>query len=336
MHFASPWFLLALPAPILLTWLKLHHGRQRAGAVRFSDLRALAGAPGGIRAAAWQALPLLRATALCLLIVALARPHQFKGLQELETEGIDMVLALDVSGSMSAEDMGGATRLTAAKQVVEKFIEGLRNDRVGLVVFAGRAFTQCPLTLDYGMVQRLLGQVRLGMVEDGTAIGMALATAASRLKDSEAKSKLIILLTDGQNNRGEIDPLTAAKAAEALGIKVYAIGVGSEKGVPIPQDVHPIYGVRYRRNPDGSLQLSKLDVKTLKEIARLSGGQFFRADDPSTLRRVYDDIWKMEKSKFQVRAFQRYRELFAYFLWPGLALLLLEIVLSQTWLRKLP
>jgi Ca-activated chloride channel family protein len=236
---------------------------------------------------------------------------------------------------MRAEDFKPQNRIDAAKQVIKKFIKGRKNDRLGLVVFASQSFTQCPLTLDYGALLNFLDQVHIGMIEDGTAIGMGLVNCVNRLKDSKAKSKVVILLTDGVNNRGKIDPITAARIAEAMDIKVYTIGVGKEGGAPIPID-HPIFGKIYARNPDGSLIMTQIDEETLKTIANITGGRYFRATNERKLAQIYEDIGKMEKTKIKVKEYMKYKELFGYFLFPATLLLLAEVVLSNTRFRKIP
>jgi Ca-activated chloride channel family protein len=236
---------------------------------------------------------------------------------------------------MMAEDFKPQNRLRVAKDVVKHFLGIVRNDRVGLIVFAGQAFTQCPLTLDYGIVQELVESVEPGMVEDGTAIGTALASSVNRLKDSEAKSKVAIVLTDGENNAGKIDPQTAAKIAQAFGVRVYTIGVGKEGGAPIPVD-HPVYGKVYARNPDGSLVLTRIDEKSLRAIAETTGGEFFRATDAEALSKIYTQILDLERTKFQVKRYERVREYYRWAAVPGGLLLVLEILLAATRLRVLP
>jgi Ca-activated chloride channel family protein len=211
----------------------------------------------------------------------------------------------------------------------------VKNDRIGLVVFAGQAFTQCPLTLDYRILETLVESVQIGMIEDGTAIGTALANAVNRIKDSAAKSKVIILLTDGENNAGKIDPETAAKVAQAFGVRVYTIGVGKEGGAPIPVD-HPVYGKIYARNPDGSIILTKIDEKSLRRIAEITGAQFFRATDEEALAKIYREILELERTKFQIKRYERVREYYRWAAVPAALLFLLEIVLLRTRLRVLP
>lgn len=334
MELASPWWLLLLLGlPVVYRHLRRPES-PGSGAMRYAEIRALPGGRG-VRVRLCRALPLLTVVALALLVIAMARPRRLREVVPVSAEGIDIVLALDISGSMQAEDFKPKNRFVVAKEVLQRFIDGSHGDRLALVIFASKAFTQCPLTLDYNILRGLLDQVQLGMIEDGTAIGMAIATAAARLEQSEATSRVIILLTDGINNTGQIDPLTAARAAGALGIKIYAVGVGSEEGALIP--LHDsVFGTVYARNPDGSLQRTKLDEETLKKVAELSHGQYFRATDPEALARIYEQIRKLEKSKFQVKQYRRYSELAGQFIWPALALLVLQVVLSCTWLRKVP
>jgi len=334
MEFASPYFLLALLAlPVLGRWLH-RPGQGHSSAIKYSEVRALGGGQS-MRAALAQALPWVGLVGLGLLMMGMARPRKLREVVPVSAEGIDIVLTLDISGSMRAEDFKPRNRFIVAKEVLQQFIAGTRGDRLALVVFAGKAFTQCPLTLDYQVLGGLLEQVELGMIEDGTAIGMAIAAAASRLERSEAKSRVIILLTDGVNNRGQIDPVTAAKAAGALGVKIYAVGVGSREGALIPID-DPIFGKVYARDPDGTYKRTKIDEETLQRVAKLSNGKHFRATDPDALERIYAEIRKLEKSKFEMTEYRRYQEMAGRFVWPAVALLALQAVLSCTWLRKVP
>jgi Ca-activated chloride channel family protein len=267
--------------------------------------------------------------------VVLARPQIEKGFETVESEGIDIMLALDISGSMRAEDFKPKNRLNVAKQVVSDFISGIANDRVGLVVFAAKSFTKCPLTLDHEVLITMLDDVEIGMIDDGTAIGLALANSVARLDDSRAKSKIIILLTDGENNTGEIDPLTGASLAQAARIRTYTIGVGKEGGAPVP--VPDRYGrMQYARNRDGSLMLTKLDEETLKEIARITDGKYYRATDEQALNEIYKQILEMEKTAFEVRTFKHRKELAGFILPLGLLALLAEVVLVSTVWRKIP
>jgi Ca-activated chloride channel family protein len=265
---------------------------------------------------------------LVAIVVALARPQTGVTSENILTQGIDIVLAMDVSSSMLAEDLE-PNRLEAAKEVAAEFVQGRRNDRVGLVAFAGEAYTQAPLTLDYGVVTGLLGELDVGMIEDGTAVGMGLATAVKRLQASDAESKVVVLLTDGQNNRGEIGPTTAAQMAQALGIRVYTIGAGTRGTARVPVD-DPLRGRRYVN------MRVELDEPTLTEMAELTGGRYFRATDRESLQAVYAEIDDLETTEIEVEHFTRFGERFPPLLAGGFFLLLLEIGLGQTVLRKLP
>lgn len=238
------------------------------------------------------------------------------------------MLALDISTSMKALDFKPNNRLYVAREVIRQFIEDRESDRLGLVVFARRSFTQCPLTTDYDLLKGLLDRVDFGMVEDRTAIGLAIANAANRLKDSDAKSKIIILLTDGVNNVDDLSPIDAARAAAALGIKIYAVGAGRPGIVDIP--VETPFGTRYQK------MQSEIDEETLKEIASITGGQFYRARDESALQRIYDQISRLEKTRIELFRFYRYNELFARFLIAGLSIILGEFLLSRTIFGGLP
>ncbi len=280
-------------------------------------------------------LIVLKIAALFFMILALARPQAGQKAEEIETKGIDIMLALDVSGSMQAEDFKPRNRLTVAKRVLADFIKGRKTDRIGLVVFAGESFTQCPLTLDYNIILEYLKQINFGMIEDGTAIGMAIANSVNRLRYSEAKSKVIVLLTDGENNAGIIDPITAANAAAAMNIKIYTVGVGKIGGAPIPYH-HPIFGKQYYRNPDGSLYLTKLDEQTLKKIAQITGGKYFRATDAESLKKIYKRIDALEKTKIKAKQYLQYTEIFSPFLWIAIILILCYIILENLIFVKVP
>lgn len=275
----------------------------------------------------------LRMLAMALLIVALARPQLVQGTTEVEASGIDILLAVDASSSMQALDfeMQGQTsnRLDAVKAVVTRFVEDRPNDRIGLVAFAGRPYMMSPLTLDHYWLRKRLEDLKVGTVEDGTAIGSAIASGVNRLREQDAKSKIVILLTDGMNNAGKVTPLTAAEAAEALGIKVYTIGAGSRGEAPTP--VTDQFGNR-------RLVMAKVDIDeaTLKDVANKTGAKYFRATDTGSLEKIYDEINKLETTTRKVNKFERYTELFT---WPAmLALLFLgtELLLSQTKFRRLP
>ena len=277
--------------------------------------------------ARWRWLPdALVLAALALGILALARPQQTDSIRQRTTEGIDIVLALDISTSMTAEDFA-PNRFEAAKTVAAEFVRGRESDRIGLVVFAAQAYTQAPLTLDYVFLQTMLRDVRMGVIEDGTAIGTALATATARLRDSDAESKVVILLTDGQNNRGQVDPQTAAEAAAALGVKVYAIGVGGDGSAP------------RRRVPFGgilSAPTADVDEDALRAVAQTTGGRYFRATDAQALRSIYDSISELERTEIEETVYLDVDERYPFALWPALACLLLAVTLSATRLREVP
>ena len=271
--------------------------------------------------------------ALALFIIALARPQLGRVTTRVQATGVDIMLVIDVSRSMLAEDFtignSRSNRIDTVKLVTEQFIRQRPNDRIGIVAFAGRPYLVSPLTLDHDWLIRNLERLRIGLVEDGTAIGSAIASAANRLKDKEAKTKLIVLLTDGDNNAGKVQPLTAAEAAKALGIRIYTIGAGTEGEAPFP--LQNAFGRTVYRNV-----LVKFDEKTLSEIATITNGQYFRATDTNSLRKIFSEIDKMEKTKIEVERTAQYRDLFQYVLIPGIACLLLEILLSQTVWRRLP
>ncbi len=324
----SPWMLLlGLLLPLLVYWYA-YHREKRTAALRYSNLGFLRGA-GSSWKNRLRHLPFaLRILALCGLILALARPQTGTTEEEISAEGIDIVLALDLSTSMLAEDLK-PNRLEAAKQVAEDFIDGRRNDRIGLVVFARQGFTQCPLTLDYGILKSLLEELKTGLIDDGTAIGMGLVTAINRLRESHAASRVVVLLTDGRNNQGEIDPLTAAEMAHTLGIRVYTIGAGSTGLAPYPvQD--PVFGRRYAQ-----VEVD-IDEDTLRKTAETTGARYFRATDNQSLRTIYGEIDRLEKTEVTVSQFTRYTELFPYPMALACVLLLGELVLANTRFTKIP
>jgi len=327
----DPWILVLLLALPALLWL---YRRQRTpGAVRYSSLAVLKTIAAG-RRTHWRWVPMaLRIACLALVVVALARPQSGR-LESLFTGlGIDIVLAVDLSSSMLAEDFTvdgkRANRLEAVKSVVRDFIAARPADRIGLVLFSARPYTQCPLTLDHGWVQQNLERAQIGMIEDGTAIGSALATATHRLEASDAASKVIVLLTDGQNNAGRIAPLTAAEAARALGVRVYTIGAGTRGLAPFPG--RDLFGnVVYQ-----PVQVD-IDDAALTEIAERTGGKYYRATDTASLARIYAEIDELERTEFEAPKSYDWSELYLWFLLPALALLLAEIILAYTVLRRLP
>jgi len=298
----------------------------------FPSLNLVAGLPPSPRLSWRHVLVVFRLSAITLLVLTLARPQTGQAKEIIKGEGVDIMLVLDVSGSMAAEDFQPKNRLEAAKEVIQEFVEGREYDRIGLVVFSRQSFTQCPLTLDYDVLLNLLDQIRLGPdmgLEDGTAIGIAIANATNRLKDSTAKSKIIVLLTDGVNNAGQIDPPTAAQMAQTLGIKIYTIGAGRPGSAPYPvQD--PFFGKRYVNLPN------ELDEESLRQIAEITEGLYFRATDSQALRQIYQRISEMEKTEVEVRRYTRYRELAYLFALPALGLILIEVLLANTVFRKVP
>jgi Ca-activated chloride channel homolog len=327
MTFASPVFLWGLLLlPVLLLWY-LRRASRATTDIRFSTLLPFAAVAPTLRERLRHLPFALRLAGIGLLVVALARPQTASQGENVTTEGIDIVLVLDISGSMLAEDLR-PNRIEAAKAVAERFVDGRRNDRIGLVIFSGQSFTQCPMTLDYRVLKNLMRQVKPGMVEDGTAIGMAIAQAVNRLKESTAKSKVMILLTDGVNNRGEIDPLTATQIAQTFGIRMYTIGVGTIGMAPYP--VQTPFGIRYQNVP------VDVDEKTLQKIAIMTDGQYFRATNNRSLQQIYDEIDEMEKTRIEVTTYHSYTELFYGWALAGLVALVMEWVLSRSIMRKLP
>ncbi len=266
----------------------------------------------------------LRSLSVAFLIIALARPQSSLSWQNTSTEGIDIMIASDISGSMLAEDFQ-PNRLEAGKNIAIDFIKNRPDDRIGLVIFSGESFTQCPLTIDHDVLVNLYADVKYGMIEDGTAIGMGLATAVNRLKDSEAKSKVIILLTDGSNNMGSIPPVTAAEIAKQFGIRVYTVGIGTHGFAPYP--VQTAFGIQYQRMP------VDVDEGTLTKIADITGGKYFRATDNETLKHIYDQIDKLEKAKIDVTQYHKKTEMFLPFALIALFFLLAEFVIKNTLLR---
>jgi Ca-activated chloride channel family protein len=327
-RFEDPWFLIILVVVPFMVYRYVSHRKLRSGTILYSDVASLKQADVGRTGRFRHSLFVFRIVALTALIVAFARPQTGVTSETVTAEGIDIVLVIDISSSMLAEDLE-PNRLAAAKAVAADFVTGRRNDRIGLVVFAGQAFTQAPLTLDYSVVTDLLAQMEVGMIEDGTTVGMGLATAVKRLRSSSAESKVIVLLTDGRSNTGEIGPVTAAQMAQALGVKVYTIGAGSLGTARIPVD-DPVRGRRYV-----NVQVD-VDEPTLQEIAVLTGGRYFRATDTESLSEIYGEIDELETTEVKVQNFTSYGELFHYPLAAGLLLLVLEVGVGQTYLRKLP
>jgi len=318
-------FLLVLLVPYVV-WYVFKHNQAEA-TIQVSSISGLKQAGKSMKPFFRHVLYGFRVLAIALLIIALARPQSTKNWKDVTTEGIDIVLALDISSSMLARDFD-PNRLEASKDIATDFISGRPNDRMGLVVFSGESFTQCPLTTDHPVLINLFEDIESGMIQDGTAIGMGLATAVNRLKDSDAHSKVIILLTDGVNNRGSIAPATAAEIAKTFDIRVYTIGVGSRGNAPFP--VQTPYGVKYR---DMEVEI---DEAMLKDIAGTTNGKYFRATDNQKLKNIYEEIDKLEKSKIQVKEYSEKSEEFFWFALIGGLLLLLEIILKLTVLRRIP
>ncbi len=327
MTFAEPgWLWLMLLVPVVGVW-SWRRARREDG-LRFSNVASALAAPKTTWARLGLLPAVLRMGVLALGILALARPQERNVTRERFAEGVDIMMVLDTSTSMRAQDFR-PNRFEAARQVGEEFIRGRVSDRVGLVVFAAKAYTQAPLTLDYDFLLSMLREVEVGVIEDGTAIGTALAMAVNRLKETEAKSKVVILLTDGQNNRGELSPETAAEVAATMGVRVYAIGVGAEGEAPFVID-HPFAGRQHRMVP------VEIDEKMLQAVADKTGGKYFRATDNEALREIYREIGELEKTKVEERTYTDYDERYASFLWPAFGLLLLELLLTNTRLRRLP
>jgi Ca-activated chloride channel family protein len=332
-RFESPWLLsLLLLLPLLAAWPLLLKTWSRPSALRYADVK-LAAWPGrSWRLWARPSLDLIRLVLLGLVIIALARPQTGQAREIINGEGVDIVLSQDISGSMASLDFQPQNRLEAAKQVIGDFVMQRPYDRLGLVVFANTAFSQSPPTVDHQVLLRLLERTKLAPdlgIEDGTAIGMGLANASNMLKDSQAKSKVVILLTDGVNNAGQIDPLTAAEAAKSLGIKVYTIGMGRPGQVPVP--VTDLFGQQ-----QVVYQESAIDEALLQKIAETTGGRYYRAEDTAGLKQIYDEISSLEQSQVKIESYARYHELAGWLLVPALGLLLGESVLRQTVFRKLP
>ena len=323
-------FLLLLLVPYII-WYMMYR-KKTEPTIRMSDTHAYRFAPRSWKVVLMPIQLLLRVAVFVLLILILARPQTHNSWNNKSVEGNDIMLAMDVSGSMLAEDLK-PNRIEAAKQVAAEFIVGRPNDNIGLSIFAGEAFTQCPMTTDHASLLNLLHGVRTdlatrGLIEDGTAIGMGLANAVSRLKVSKAKSKVVILLTDGSNNRGDISPMTAAEIAKSLGIRVYTIGVGTNKVAPYPMPVAG--GVQYVNIP------VEIDSKTLSDIAAATEGDFYRATNNKELQNIYKEIDKLEKSKLSVKTYSKRYEAYQPFAIAAVLLLLLEILLRITVFRKLP
>ena len=332
MKFANQEYLLLLLLLIpYIIWYLLYRKKSEP-TIQMSDTFAYRYAPKSLRQRLVWLPALLRMITFVLIVLVLARPQTHNSWGKRTTEGIDIMLAMDVSTSMLAQDLK-PNRIEAAKTVAAEFISGRPDDNIGLTIFAGEAFTQCPMTTDHTSLLTLLKDVRTdiaerGLIEDGTAIGMGLANAVSRLKDSKTKSKVVILLTDGSNNMGDISPLTAAQIAKSMGIRVYTIAVGSKKVAPYPMQV------------GGTIQYVNVrvdvDTKTLSEIAATAEGHFYRATNTAELKKIYQDIDKLEKTKMEVKKFSKHYEAYQPFAIAAILCLLLEILLRITWFRRIP
>lgn len=325
--FANPqaFFLLAIPL-LFGIWYWWRYNKIFPE-LKLSSLESFKSLGSSILGKTKSLIPAIRALAFSLIVIALARPQSSLKEENISTEGIDIVLTMDISGSMKARDLQ-PDRLEAAKQVAIDFVSGRPTDRIGLVVFAGESFTQCPLTTDHAMLKKLISEMKEGLVEDGTAIGMGLATAANRLNESEAKSKVIILVTDGENNAGFIDPLTATDIAVQYGLRVYTIGAGTIGMAPYPFQMG---GRTIYQNVE-----VKIDEDLLKNIADQTGGKYFRATDNKSLKKIFNEIDTLEKSKIKIASIQRVSEEFHPFVIGAMILLLFEILLRYVFLRSIP
>jgi Ca-activated chloride channel homolog len=328
-RFANPEFLFLFAIfPVLIYWY-LKRQNKYQGALKYSNLGIVKSVKTSPLKRYRHGIFILRMLVIGLLIICFARPQSGRTEEQILTEGIDIIMAMDISSSMLAEDFKPNNRLEAAKLVAADFIKGRTNDRIGMVVFAAKSFTQCPLTLDYGILLKFLQDIKIGMVDDGTAIGMAIANCTNRLRSSSAKSKVVILLTDGRNNTGELDPITAAKVAKAYKLRIYTIGAGKRGDALYPVD-DPILGKRYVRLP------VQIDEELLRSIASITGGKYFRATDKTSLEQIYKEIGELEKTKIEVKEYTRYKELFVNYLLLALGVLIVEVVLANTRFRKLP
>lgn len=328
LEFAQPGFLyLLILAPVMVAWY-VWRGRKSTSSLTISGFENLDEKSGTSRIWLRHLLFVFRVLTISLLAVVLARPQSSNRWEQVTTEGIDIVMCMDVSGSMRAMDFR-PNRLEASKDVGIEFVNARENDRFGLVVFAGESFTQCPMTTDRAVVINYLKEIDFGVIEDGTAIGMGLATAVNRIKESKAVSKVIILLTDGVNNRGDVGPVTAAEIASSFGIRVYTIGVGSEGTAPVP--VQDAFGRTITRNMP-----VEIDEEVLQQIATTTGGEYFRATNNTKLRSIYQQIDEMEKTRLDVKQFSKKKEEYFPFLLAALLLLLTEVLLRYTLFRTIP
>jgi len=325
--FLHPWFFLLLLLLPALAWHRFFRRRQHHAPLKMPSLEAIRGVKSW-KSELQKLLPILRAVAFIALVTAIARPQRTLTEEVIKADGIDIFLVLDLSSSMLAQDFK-PDRLEVSKRVASEFVSKRQHDRIGLAVFAGEAFTQCPLTTDHRVLTDFIEGLRCGILEDGTAIGMGLATAVNRIKDSEAKSKVVILLTDGVNNAGYVKPLTAAGIAKEFGVKVYTIGVGKEGEALTP----------ISRRSDGryifGLARVEIDEELLRQISTMTGGKYFRATSASSLESIYEEIDRLEKTEIEVTSVKRYSEEFYRFIWLAVGLLLLELLLRYTVLRTI-
>jgi Ca-activated chloride channel family protein len=335
MELKNPYVLWLLLLWIPMVWIYVRRETGTRPAVQFSDLSLVSKFHSSFIAKLRHIVIVLRLIGFGLLVIALARPRKGHTVQEVSTHGVDIVLVLDVSTSMKALDFKPKNRLFVAKETIKEFIKKRQHDRIGLVIFAGRSYTKCPLTLDYSILTQFIDEVKFNEIEDGTAIGTAIATAGNRLKQSDAKSRVIILLTDGANNKGEITPVVAAKAVGELDMKIYSIGVGREGMVPMPVDyvdrrTGRVVETKIINRP------SDLDEQTLVNIASETKGRFFRANNPEKLKEIYNTIDELEKTEIKTKSYTTYSEHFFPWLIAGFILLLLELVLKHTRFRRIP
>jgi len=326
-HFKHPEFLLGLLLVPFMVWYHWKLKVRNRPRIRISTTEAFRNAPPTLRQRLVNLPAILRILAVGLLFVAMARPQSSSRASDVKTEGISIVLALDISSSMLAEDFR-PNRIESAKKVALEFIDGRPNDLIGLVVFSGQSFTQCPVTSDHSVLKNMLKEVRSGTLKDGTAIGEGLATAVSRVKDSPTKSKVVVVITDGVNNAGSIPPLTACEIARTFGVRVYSVGVGTKGFAPYP--VKTIFGIQYQ-----NMEV-QIDEELLTRVAESTDGRYYRAVNNRKLEAIFDEIDKLEKSKIEVTEFKRYKE--EYLMWALLAglLFIFELILRYTWLKSIP
>lgn len=325
--FAHPYFLLLLLLLPLLIWYFYYQDRQRAVVFRISTTEGIRGFKPSWKVRWRPVLNVLRGIAFVMFVIALARPQKTNVSETIDSEGIDIVLSMDISGSMLAEDFK-PNRLDAAKENALKFIDARPTDRIGLVIFSGESFTQCPITIDHNVLKDQVNQIRSGMLQDGTAIGDGLATAVDRLRDAKGKSRIVILMTDGVNNVGKVGPELALEIAKAYKVRVYTIGIGTEGGALSP--VQTPFGERKQMVP------VQIDENLLKKIAKETGGNYYRATGNSKLESIYKEIDKLEKTSIEVNAYKHYGELFFWFAFTGVMALVLELILQLTVFRRLP